>query len=235
MRKGLVLSRFVDLQRDFCAEEDDGALEARLRRLAECRAFRSLWLAEMGSCGDASLLPGGANNSFLQTLDQIIEMEAAETAAQQAAEQRLAEQVAQAAAEARAREAAAVQAAAAAGAPPTMLAPRRRPSSKREKAGDSAPGAAPAASAPVPIARATRRRAAPPIEYLCPILKEPMREPVVAADGQTYEESAISLWLRMHDTSPLTGAALPHKGLTPNLLLRSMIREWGEGRAASSE
>ena len=35
--------------------------------------------------------------------------------------------------------------------------------------------------------------------------------------------------------TPLTGATLPHKGLTPNLLLRSMIREWREGRAAGSE
>ena len=36
-------------------------------------------------------------------------------------------------------------------------------------------------------------------------LQEPMREPVIAADGQTYEKAALKSWLQQHDTSPVTG------------------------------
>lgn len=29
-----------------------------------------------------------------------------------------------------------------------------------------------------------------------------MRDPVIAADGHTYDREAIEMWLRNHDTSP---------------------------------
>jgi len=203
-RKGVALARFVDLQRDFCSQEDDGALEGRLRRLAECRAFRVGWLGELAACGDDSLLEAGSNNSFLQTLDQIIEMEDAETKAQQQREAR------------EARQAAALEA---------QTVERRR-----SKRGAAAAGAGSGSSS----SSSKRRRggaSAAPAEYLCPILKEPMKEPVVAQDGQTYERSAIEQWLRTRNSSPLTGLPLSHKELTPNLLLRGMIRQWLEASA----
>uniref|UniRef100_A0A7S1UFM5 U-box domain-containing protein n=1 Tax=Phaeomonas parva TaxID=124430 RepID=A0A7S1UFM5_9STRA len=53
----------------------------------------------------------------------------------------------------------------------------------------------------------------------CPITGAPMCEPVVAADGHTYERSAMERWLRDHDTSPLTGEVLPTKALFPNRTL----------------
>eukprot|EP00977_Amphora_coffeiformis_P004964 scaffold1058_cov163-Amphora_coffeaeformis.AAC.4 len=60
---------------------------------------------------------------------------------------------------------------------------------------------------------------------VCPISQEPMKDPVVAADGHTYERSAIARWLATSDKSPLTGAILPHKELVPNYMLLSSLRE----------
>jgi hypothetical protein len=53
-----------------------------------------------------------------------------------------------------------------------------------------------------------------------------MRDPVVCADGHTYERAAVAQWLLKKDRSPMTGAPLAHKHVTPNHLLRSMIAEW---------
>jgi hypothetical protein len=60
-----------------------------------------------------------------------------------------------------------------------------------------------------------------------------MRDPVVAADGNTYEREAIEAWLRTHDTSPMTNQQLPHKALVPNLALRSSILEQQQQAAAA--
>mmetsp|Transcript_5915 Transcript_5915/g.11178 ORF Transcript_5915/g.11178 Transcript_5915/m.11178 type:complete len:320 (+) Transcript_5915:343-1302(+) len=60
----------------------------------------------------------------------------------------------------------------------------------------------------------------------CPITGQPMRRPVVAADGNTYERSAIQRWLRSSDMSPLTGLKLKHKDLIPNYLLISSFQSW---------
>jgi len=57
----------------------------------------------------------------------------------------------------------------------------------------------------------------------CLITGQPMREPVVAGDGHTYERNAITRWLQQSDISPLTGAKLPHKELVPNYLLISAL------------
>lgn len=59
----------------------------------------------------------------------------------------------------------------------------------------------------------------------CPITGEPMRDPVVAADGHTYERTAISRWFLESDKSPLTGSVLPHKELVPNYMLMSSLQE----------
>lgn len=59
----------------------------------------------------------------------------------------------------------------------------------------------------------------------CPITSEPMLDPVVAADGHTYERAAIARWLQTSDKSPLTGSILPHKELVPNYGLLSSLQE----------
>ena len=58
----------------------------------------------------------------------------------------------------------------------------------------------------------------------CPISRHPMKEPVVAADGHTYERKAISRWFRTSNISPLTGQELQHKELVPNYLLISTFQ-----------
>jgi len=93
---------------------------------------------------------------------------------------------------------------------------------RQGKRAASASGVGPSSGA------ATKRgRAEPPEAYLCPLTKQLMVEPVCTADGHTYEKSAIETWLRDHQSSPLTGLRLPNKDLTPNLLMRSLLREFG--------
>ena len=48
-------------------------------------------------------------------------------------------------------------------------------------------------------------------------------EPVIAADGHTYERTAIEQWLQQHDTSPVTHLPLPHMRVVPNFLIKSAI------------
>lgn len=66
----------------------------------------------------------------------------------------------------------------------------------------------------------------PPNHFICPILKEIMTDPCVAADGYTYERMAIESWLEKKNTSPKTNLPFPNKSLTPNYTLLSAIMEW---------
>jgi GTP-binding protein EngB required for normal cell division len=61
-------------------------------------------------------------------------------------------------------------------------------------------------------------------EWMCPITQELMDDPVVAADGCTYERDAIELWLaRGSNLSPSHGNELENRNLVPNLAIRSAI------------
>ena len=53
-----------------------------------------------------------------------------------------------------------------------------------------------------------------------------MVDPVILADGHTYERHAIERWLREHGTSPRTNAHLPHREVIPNHSLRNAIEEY---------
>ncbi|KAK4787370.1 hypothetical protein SAY86_011203 [Trapa natans] len=67
----------------------------------------------------------------------------------------------------------------------------------------------------------------PPSYLICPISQEIMEDPHVAADGFTYEKTAIQEWLRGgHGTSPMTNLQLPNDHLLPNRALRSAIQDW---------
>ncbi|CAI5493604.1 unnamed protein product [Closterium sp. Naga37s-1] len=72
-----------------------------------------------------------------------------------------------------------------------------------------------------------------PNAFRCPITLEVMQWPVVAADGHTYEESALREWLSVSSLSPKTLMPLPHLHLTPNHALRSLIRDWMERKKLS--
>ena len=69
---------------------------------------------------------------------------------------------------------------------------------------------------------------------LCPITQELMEDPVIAADGHTYERSAIQRWLQRRQTSPKAGTPLESATLFPNHLLRRLILEWREERQAAA-
>ena len=63
-----------------------------------------------------------------------------------------------------------------------------------------------------------------------------MRDPVLCADGSTYERAAIEAWLAAHSTSPVTNLPLPHKQLVPNVFARKLIarRRAAAGAAAAA-
>ncbi|CAI5955371.1 unnamed protein product [Closterium sp. NIES-64] len=61
-------------------------------------------------------------------------------------------------------------------------------------------------------------------QFVCPLSHMRMTDPVVAADGFTYERKSIEEWLKTNDTSPSTYEPLPHKYLTPNHSLRMLLQ-----------
>jgi U-box domain len=66
-----------------------------------------------------------------------------------------------------------------------------------------------------------------PNGFECPITGEIMNKPRMAADGFTYEESAIQQWFDEGKTiSPMTGKELEHKQLTKNLSLHQAIQDF---------
>lgn len=54
-----------------------------------------------------------------------------------------------------------------------------------------------------------------------------MRDPVIAADGHTYEREAIQEWLAARvgrpAHSPVTGQLLDHVHVLPNLAMRALL------------
>lgn len=68
----------------------------------------------------------------------------------------------------------------------------------------------------------------PPSQLVCPITMELMDDPVMAADGHTYERSAIERVFRntTYPRSPVAGIVLESKHLIPNVAIRSMCREF---------
>jgi Mg-chelatase subunit ChlD len=67
----------------------------------------------------------------------------------------------------------------------------------------------------------------------CPITLNDIDDPVIAADGHTYERAAITEWFRQHDTSPLTGVKLSTKVLTTNWAIKQIIEEYKAGAASA--
>ncbi|XP_071329690.1 WD repeat, SAM and U-box domain-containing protein 1-like isoform X2 [Trachinotus anak] len=66
-----------------------------------------------------------------------------------------------------------------------------------------------------------------PDEFLCPITRELMKDPVIAADGYSYERESIESWIRgKNKTSPMTNLPLQTTLLTPNRSLKTAITRW---------
>jgi len=84
-----------------------------------------------------------------------------------------------------------------------------------------------------PVATAAEGSAVPspmeaPQDFTCPITQEIMTDPVICADGHSYERDAITRWLASHNTSPKTNAQLEHTTLIPNHTLRGSIEQFLE-------
>ena len=62
-----------------------------------------------------------------------------------------------------------------------------------------------------------------PPEVFCPITHQVMEDPVVAADGHSYERDSIVRWMHDHTTSPLTNEPLFSEYLFSNITLRNLI------------
>ena len=72
---------------------------------------------------------------------------------------------------------------------------------------------------------AERKKPRLTINLECPISLTRMVDPVVAADGHTYDRVSIEEWFQRSDTSPMTNVRLVNKNLVPNLLVLGMIRQ----------
>ncbi|MCP5508797.1 MAG: ankyrin repeat domain-containing protein [Chlamydiales bacterium] len=67
-----------------------------------------------------------------------------------------------------------------------------------------------------------------PYEYICPITHLLMLHPVIAADGETYEEEAIAKYLVSNNLSPVHRTQLSTKNLIPNLAIKRRINAFLE-------
>lgn len=65
-----------------------------------------------------------------------------------------------------------------------------------------------------------------PNNFICPITRVVMTDPVVASDGHSYERQYIEEWLKDHNTSPVTRKSMDKLDLIPNFALRDTILEW---------
>ena len=61
--------------------------------------------------------------------------------------------------------------------------------------------------------------------HLC-CLQDIMTDPVVAADGITYERLDIQEWMNKSDISPWTNQPFETKDLTTNLLVLQLIQQF---------
>ena len=50
-------------------------------------------------------------------------------------------------------------------------------------------------------------------------------DPVIAADGHTYERGAFNLHLQRHNTSPVSQKQLATKHVVPNRIIKALVNE----------
>lgn len=54
-------------------------------------------------------------------------------------------------------------------------------------------------------------------------MQELLIDPVIAADGYTYERRALQDWLKQHTNSPVTGHPLSSTTVMPNLASMKLV------------
>ena len=65
-----------------------------------------------------------------------------------------------------------------------------------------------------------------PEQYICPITKKIMIDPVMAFDGYCYEKKAIENYLKNHNKSPKTGEHTKYNIVFPNHRLKQEIEKY---------
>ncbi|MFT4551875.1 MAG: ankyrin repeat protein [Chlamydiales bacterium] len=66
----------------------------------------------------------------------------------------------------------------------------------------------------------------PPLDFICPINKTLMEDPVKASDGFTYEREAIERWIRTRYNSPFTRKHMRIEELEEDVEKKSAIEAW---------
>ena len=66
----------------------------------------------------------------------------------------------------------------------------------------------------------------PPSPLYCSLTRKVMTDPVVAADGFSYERAEMESYLKHYSVSPVTGRPLAFTRLFPNNQLRNVIQAW---------
>lgn len=61
--------------------------------------------------------------------------------------------------------------------------------------------------------------------FLCPIMMEPLQDPVVAKDGHTYSSAALKQWLSANGTSPTTREYIANDAVFRNFALQTAMEE----------
>lgn len=62
-------------------------------------------------------------------------------------------------------------------------------------------------------------------DLVCPITLQPFENPVIAADGHTYERDAIVECIARSGISPITREPLDSNTLRPNYIIKNLIDE----------
>lgn len=73
-----------------------------------------------------------------------------------------------------------------------------------------------------------------PDEFVCPVGREVMTDPVITLGGNTYDRVNIEMWFKTNNTDPLTGNRIEKK-LIPNRALKDAIEKWKNGQKESDE
>ena len=72
-----------------------------------------------------------------------------------------------------------------------------------------------------------------PNEWFCPITQELLIDPVIAADGYTYERKSLESWFKKSHMSPVTGLVLNETKVIPNYAIKHTIEQYLEKQKKS--
>ena len=76
-------------------------------------------------------------------------------------------------------------------------------------------------------------------QLMSPMLQDLFQDPVIAADGKTYDRAAISHWFQVGRpegvSSPMTNLLLDHRELKPDHEMRAKVSRWQKEHQAAQQ